>query len=143
MVQEFIYLGSTTTCDQSLNVEINKCIGKAAYMMSRLSKRPNSMLTENTKVRVYQACVLSTLLYFSGAWVTYAKQKKRLNGFHIRCLRCLLDITWKEHTANKDVFQRAHIPSIVALLSKRRMRWLGHPCLPHGGWTNSKGRLLW
>ena len=91
------------------------------------------MLTENTKVRVYQACVISTLLCVSETWVTYAKQKKRLNSFHIRCLRCLLNITWKEHTANKDVFQRVDIPNMFALLSKRHIHWLGHVCCMEDG----------
>ena len=64
VVQEFTYLGSTITSNLSLNVDINKRIGKAAFVMSRLSKRvwENNTITENTKVRVYQACVLSTLL---------------------------------------------------------------------------------
>ncbi|XP_063590370.1 uncharacterized protein LOC134767242 [Penaeus indicus] len=43
----------------------------------RLTKRvwDNTMLTINTKMRVYQACVLSTLLYGSEAWTLYSDQE--------------------------------------------------------------------
>ena len=39
VVQEFTYLGSSITSNLSLNEEINNRIGKAASVMSRLSKR--------------------------------------------------------------------------------------------------------
>ena len=67
MVDKFTYLGSTISCSLSLDAELNTRIGKAATMMARLSKRAweNTMLTTNTKMKIYQACVLSTLLYGS------------------------------------------------------------------------------
>ena len=37
----------------------------------------------NTKLKVYQACVLSTLLYGSESWSTYARQENRLESFHL------------------------------------------------------------
>ena len=80
----------------------------------------------NTKLRVYQACVLSTLLYGSESWTTYAGQEKRLNSFHLRCLRRLLQIKWQDMVTNTEVLQRAGIPSMAALLSQKRLRWLGH-----------------
>ncbi|KAK4323051.1 hypothetical protein Pmani_006235 [Petrolisthes manimaculis] len=96
--------------------------------MARLAGRvwDNPMLTTNTKVKVYQACVLSTLLYGSGAWTLYSRQERRLNTFHMRCLRKILNITWEDHVPNKDVLAQAGIPSMYALLSQRRLRWFGH-----------------
>ena len=41
--------------------------------------------------------------------------------------------TWQEHTPNKDVLERADIPSMFALLSQRRLHWLGHVwCIEDG-----------
>ena len=67
IVDEFIYLGFTIRTNLSLDNEIDRPIGKASSTMSRLSKRAwdNKCLTANTKIRIYQACVLSTLLYGS------------------------------------------------------------------------------
>ena len=128
VVEEFTYLGSTISSNLSIDADITKRIGKAASVMARLSMRvwENTMLTTNTKMRVYQACVLSTLLYGSETWTSYAFQERRLNAFHMRCLRRILGITWQDHTPNKDVLEQAGIPSMFALLTQRRLRWLGH-----------------
>ena len=68
VTDHFTYLGSTVSSNLSLDVEIIRRIVKAAAVRAKLSKRvwTNSQLTMNTKsVKVYQACVLSTLLYSS------------------------------------------------------------------------------
>ena len=51
----------------SLDSELNRRIGKAATTISSLTKRvwSNKKLTQNTKIQVYRAYVLSTLLYGS------------------------------------------------------------------------------
>ena len=128
LVSQFKYLGSTISSNLSLEPEISARIAKAAGVMSKLQKRvwSNNNLTDNTKVQVYRACVLSTLLYSSEAWTTYAAQERRLNSFHLRCLRRILGIRWQDRIPNTEVLERARLPSIFALLTQRRLRWLGH-----------------
>ncbi|KAI8517816.1 hypothetical protein Bbelb_038330 [Branchiostoma belcheri] len=75
---------------------------------------------------VYNACVLSTLLYGSETWSTYAKQEHRLNAFHMRCIRRILGISWKDKVTNAEVLSRAGLPTMFTLLRQRRLRWLGH-----------------
>ena len=96
--------------------------------MARLTKRvwENSKLTTKTKTQVYQACVLSTLMYGSESWTLYARQERRLNAFHLCCLRRILGITWQDCIPNTEVLERAGTVSMYALLTKRRLRWLGH-----------------
>ena len=67
VVDTFIYLGSTIASNLSLDAELNSRIDKAATVMALLVRRvwDNSMLTIKTKMKVSQACVLSTLLYSS------------------------------------------------------------------------------
>ena len=127
-VSQFQYLGSTISFNLSLEPEISARIAKAAGMMSKLQKRvwDNNNLTNSTKMQVYRACVLSTLLYSSEAWTTYATQEKRLNSFHLRCLRRILGIRWQDLVPNTEVLELAGLPSIFALLAQRRLRWLGH-----------------
>ena len=112
----------------SLDAEISSRIAKAAGVMAKLNKRVwiNDLLSERTKLQVYRSCVLSTLLYGSESWPTYTRQEKRLNGFHLRCLRRLLQIKWQDRVSNTNVLQRADMPSIPTLLIQRRLRWLGH-----------------
>ena len=91
------------------------------------------MLTIKTKTQVYQACVLSTLLYVSESWTLYTRQERRLNTFHLRCLRGILGISWQDHIPNTEVLARAGTLSMYPLLNKRRLRWLGHVTRMHDG----------
>ena len=75
---------------------------------------------------VYNACIISTLLYGSESWTTYTRQEKRLNSFHMRCLRRILGITWQDKITNNKVLAKAGLPSMFTLLRQRRLRWLGH-----------------
>ena len=88
-VDRFTYIGSTIDSNLSLDAEINISVAKAAAVMSNLNRRvcQNNNLTQMTKLHVYHACVLSTLLYSSEAWTTYTRQARKLNSFHLRCLR--------------------------------------------------------
>ena len=127
-VHQFTYLGSTITDNLSLDAEINKRIGKAATTHARLTTRvwTNPKLTVKTKMAVYNACVISTLLYGSEAWTTYARQERWLNTFHMRILRRILGISWQDKVPNTEVLSRAGLPSMYTLLRQRRLRWLGH-----------------
>ncbi len=72
VVENFTYLGSTISSSLSIDVEINGRIAKAVAVMARLNQRvwSNNNLTVKTKLCVYKACVLSTLLYSSETWTT-------------------------------------------------------------------------
>ena len=88
VIHQFTYPGSTITDNLSLDPEIDKRIGKAATTLACLTSRvwTNPKLTVKTKMAVYNACILSTLLYDSETWTMYAHQEKRLNTFHLRSL---------------------------------------------------------
>ena len=128
VVDQFKYLGSTISRNLSLDSEVNIRIGKAASAQAKLNESvwENKNLTINTKMRVYRACVLSTLLYFSETWSTYTSQENKLNAFHLRSLQRILGISWSDHISNEAVHNKSCIPSIQAILSKHRLRWLGH-----------------
>ncbi|XP_048001809.1 uncharacterized protein LOC125238518 [Leguminivora glycinivorella] len=75
---------------------------------------------------VYQTCILSILLYRAETRTSYAKHERRLNAFHMRCIRNILGIHWKDKVTNERVLEIAQLPSLFALLKQRRLRWLGH-----------------
>ena len=70
--------------------------------------------------------MLSTLLYGSESWTTYARHEKKLNSFHQRCLRRILHIKWQDKISNTEVLERANMRSIYTILCERRLHWLGH-----------------
>ena len=107
VVSEFTYLGSTISSNLSLKPELSRRIGKASAVTSRLSKRvwENKKLTLNTKMKVYQACVLSTLLYGSENWSTHSVQERRLNSVYQHHLHTIMHVTWKDHVSNQDILK--------------------------------------
>ena len=113
-------LPSQTTLPSTVN-SISKLEGLP--WLSRLTKRvwSNNNLKEHTKVNVYKACVINTLLYERESWTMSVHQEKRLNVFHMRCLRRILGITWQDRVTNKVVLEQAGIPSLYTLLKQRRM----------------------
>ena len=95
--------------------------------MSRLTNRvwTNNKLTQQTKVQVYRACVMSTLLYGSESWTLHARHERKLNAFHMCSLIRIMNITWQDKVPNNTILKSAGIPTIYSILKQRRMRWAG------------------
>ena len=83
-VCQFTYLGSTVTDNLSLDAEIDKRIGKSASTLARLTTRvwTSPKLSVKTTMIVYNASVITTLLYDSETWATYTGQERRLKTIH-------------------------------------------------------------
>ena len=78
------------------------------------------------KIAVYRAVVLSSLLYGCETWTCYRRHFKKLDQFHLRCLRKLLGIQWEDRVTNQEVLRRAALPGIEALIMQAQLRWSGH-----------------
>nr|VZI31435.1 unnamed protein product [Spirometra erinaceieuropaei] len=75
---------------------------------------------------MYKAVILPTLLYGAETWTVCAKQARRLNHFHLRCLRRILRLNWQDRIPDTDVLERTGILSIYTMLRQMRLRWNGH-----------------
>ena len=127
-VEKFTYLGSTLCKNTTVDSEVSIRLGRAATMFGRLTKRvwKNNHLNIKTKVRVYEACVLSILLYGSETWATYRHHESKLSAFHTRSLRFILGKTWKDKMTNEDVFKITGSGPLSSRLKHFRLRWAGH-----------------
>ena len=126
VVDEFVYLGSMLSCDGSLDKEINRRISAAAkayHMLLRCFR--SKSITRRTKVAVYKACVLPCLLYGSETWPVLDRHTKRLNVFHLNCLRRICHLS-RRRASNISVLERCNCESIDMMLHTYRLRWLGH-----------------
>ena len=105
-------MGCTILSDAKIDKEIDNRLAKANSAFSRLYKCVwnNKSLKCKTKISVYRAAVLSTLLYGSEAWITCRS--------HIK----LLNIHWSDFVTNVEVLEQAEVPSIEAILSKYQLQ---------------------
>ena len=92
--QQFTYLGSTVNRHCTLDDKVCSRIKKATDAFAALKDRvwSNCGLKKSTKISVYNASVLTCLLYSCGTWVTYRRHLVSLERFHQRCLRSILGI---------------------------------------------------
>ena len=128
VVDKFTYLGSTLSRNVVIDDEINTRLAKASAAFGRLGQNvwDRRGITTLTKIKVYKAVVLTTLLYGCETWTVYSRHSKKLNHFHTTRLRKLLGISWQEKVPDTEVLTRAGLPSIQTILMKTQLRWAGH-----------------
>ena len=122
-VINFTYLGSTVASDNTIDMEINNRIQAASGAFGGLWKRGISF---STKCKVSKAIVLPTLLYSAVTYTLYRRHFRKLSKVHLRHLRQILQISWKNHIPNVEVLRRANMSSIEATLTASQLRWTGH-----------------
>ena len=134
-VDAFTYLGSVVTSNARMDAQVDRRIASASRAFGALCQAvfKDRNLNITTKQRVYQACVLSVLLYGSECWVPLRRHLKRLNGFHHRCIRTLLGITnlqqWQQHiTSQMTREQWGDLETVETNFKvvKCRLEWLRH-----------------
>ena len=94
VVDKFTYLGRTLSRAVHIDDEVTARTAKASVAFGRL--RTNIWerigIRLDTKLKVYKAIVLPTLLYACETWTVYQRHAKKLNHFHLSCQRKLLKI---------------------------------------------------
>ena len=127
-VKNFCYLGSVMSFNGSLDDEITQRISKASVAFGRLTHRlwKSHDVKLRTKIGVYRAAVLSSLLYCCETWTPYRRHIRKLEAFHMRCLRRICNIRWQDRVPNTDVLEKCGLTSIEALLVNSQLRWAGH-----------------
>ena len=83
-------------------------------------------LSFETKLQVYRAVVLPSLLYGSETWTVYARHERQLQSFHMRCLRQILHVKWQDCIPDTEILQLSNSRSIGSLLMESQLRWSGH-----------------
>ena len=107
VVNKFTYHESTLSRVVHIDNEVNARIAKASAAFGRLrgSIWDRSGIRLDTKLKVYRSVVLPTLLYACETWTVYQRHAKRLNLFHISCLRKLLNIKLQDRIPDTEVLK--------------------------------------
>lgn len=126
-VEEFCYLGAIITKTRGTDADIQNRINKARNAYFALNKIwwSNSMST-NLKLRIFDACVVSILLYGCETWGKH-QNLKRLETFVNKCLRRILRIFWPRLISNIELLRLANNREPLSkMVTRRKWRWIGH-----------------
>ena len=101
-----MYVGQTLlqcVAHHASTPEVMRRIALAALAMNQLGRvwRQRN-LSPATKLRLYETCVLSVLLYCSESWTLLKADVDRLQAFHMRSLRRILGIRWFNYVTNAE-----------------------------------------
>jgi len=127
-VDSVVYLGSTVTNNGDLKPEIERRHTLWSNVMQVLRKplwRQQS-ISHTTKMRIYNAAVLSVLLYGTETWLLTGTLSSRLDSFDSRALRSILGIHWCDLISNEMMRVLAGQIPASSLAARRRVHWHGH-----------------
>ena len=132
-MEEFPYLGSLVDSSGKMDADVSRRVAQASKAFGALRKAVflDKDLKLSTKKRVYNACVLSVLLYGAECWIPLKRHKKRLNTSHHRCIRTIIGISnrqqWSERITMAEVRRIwGDEETVSEKVQKRRLEWLGH-----------------
>ena len=97
VVQRFCYLGSVLSSDANINEDISSRIAKASYSFGRLARR----LWDDHGIRLdtkMANCCLGR------------RHVRKLEQFHMRCLRRIAHVRWQDKQPNTEVLQLCNTP---------------------------------
>lgn len=108
-VDNFTYLGSTLSSHANVDAEVNHRIQQAAAAFGKVQSRvcQDRDIRLDTKIKVYKAIVVTTLLYGSETWTIYYRHIAALEKFQQRYLRKMVIIKWQNRRTNLSVLEQA------------------------------------
>lgn len=126
-VDKFNYLGSVITKEGGTKDDIDNKLMKARATFGRMWKIwRSSQIAKKTKLRIFQACIKSVLLYGSETWLVNKKEMYKLQVFVNKCLRIICRIHWPRRIRNEDLWEATGQEPIEKTIKKRKYRWIGH-----------------
>ena len=136
LAQDFKYLGSWI--DDSLK-DIKTRKAQAWSACNKMKEIWRSNMNNDMKKRLFTITVESVLLYGCESWTMTKSTEKILDGAYTRLLRSALNISWRDHITNKELY--GSLPKVSLKIKERRLKLSGH-CVRHDEEVSSK-LVLW
>ena len=123
------YLGSILCSSSLLGPELGRRLGAVRSEFKKLERIwSHSSLSVGRKLRIFEACVLSKLLYCLHAAFLNKRELARLDAFHVRCLRSIMRIphSYVSRVSNQTVLEAAGVEKLSETLLRRQLHLLAH-----------------
>ena len=119
--KDFKYLGANIpNCIYDFNAR--KAL--AWSTTNKLGQIWKSSIKRDLKIIFFRACVEGILLYNAETWTVTKNMEKKIDGLYTKLLRRVLNISWRDHVSNKDLY--GDLPSLSSTIRQRRLRFAGH-----------------
>ena len=126
-VDSFVYLGSRISKDGDIRPEINIRIGKASSAFNCLKNVwKQDRISIATKLKLFNAIVISVLLYGCESWKGLKEVEDRIRRFESNCLRRIMKIRWYDHVSEEELRRRTGQQNVVEKIKIARWKWYGH-----------------
>ena len=106
-------------------MEVQTWIFRADWIRLEMSMKATQYSTR-TKLRIYQGCILITLLYGSECWRMTEQDISRLSSFHTTNLRRILKTFWVTKISTEQLLEETNEESMWTFITRRQWRWTDH-----------------
>jgi hypothetical protein len=138
-VEEFKYLGTTLTNQNSIQEEIKSRLKLGnAYYYSVQNLLSSSLLSKTFKIKIYRTIILRVVLYGCETWTLTLREGRRLRMFENRVLRRVIgpkrdEVRGELRKLHKEELRDLYsLPNIV-LVVKIEKNEVGGACGAYGG----------
>jgi len=130
VVESCAYLGSLIHCSGGSELEIKRHSAFIGESMFALDQNIwGSGITLETKLRLYNTCILPIFLYSSEIWCLTSTLEKRIDALDNWCLRRILHIHWTDFVSNDVIRSHMGQPLLSNTIRQRCLSFLSSvPC---------------
>ena len=127
-VDEFPYLGSLITSDNSLSKDIKRRLALASSSFKALMPIWRSKdLSLRLKTRLFDTLIIPIAIYSCETWTLKVDDNRRLAAFETKCLRRIAGITYLDRISNFELLERLKVQQTILMkIQLQQLRWLGH-----------------
>ena len=125
VVPNFKYLGGWMDSSES-DIRSRKAL--ACRALHHMKKIWRSGMSNTLKRRLFTASVESVLVYGAEAWTMTAAQEAALDGCYTRMMRMALNVSWKDHMTNVQLYDGYQ--KLSNKIRERRLKLASH-CARH------------
>ncbi len=77
-------------------------------------------------MRTFTALINSVMVYNSELWTVTKQMEEKINAFHRRQLRIILNRTWPKAISNEQLYTITEAEPWNITIKRRRLKWTGH-----------------